>query len=253
MGWGFGRSQKDGESSRDGQAVSGGPSRSSGLEGSDPTAELRVRARRRLIGAAALLLAVVVIVPAVLDPVPAPLPNTIPIEIPEENTAFTPRLSLPPLPEPADDPSVLGAEAELTAPATDNDMPSPPSGALPDSDDSASNVPQNGPDKKNDDQIRAEDAKHAQALLEGRDSGQPLVSPPKKYALQVAATSSLASARSLAKRLSESGFKSYVTEFESDSSLRFRVRIGPYTSLDEAEQVRARLRAKGHKANLVTL
>src|SRR5882757_382340 len=58
-------------------------------------ARIRVRMRRRLIGAAALLLGTAVLVPMILDPAPKPLPDNIPIDIPSERTAFTPRLSLP--------------------------------------------------------------------------------------------------------------------------------------------------------------
>src|SRR5271169_5393682 len=58
-------------------------------------AQARVRMRRRLIGAAALLLGTAVVVPMMLDPAPRPLPDNIPIDIPSERTPFSPRLSLP--------------------------------------------------------------------------------------------------------------------------------------------------------------
>jgi hypothetical protein len=58
-------------------------------------ARLRVRMRRRLIGAAALLLGTAVVVPMMLDRAPPPLPDNIPIDIPSERTPFVPRLSLP--------------------------------------------------------------------------------------------------------------------------------------------------------------
>src|SRR5262245_54834199 len=69
-------------------------------DGNDPTAALRVRARRRLIGAIALLLAAVILVPVLLDPAPRPAADNIPIDIPSEKAPFTPRLSLPPVPDP---------------------------------------------------------------------------------------------------------------------------------------------------------
>src|SRR5260370_27705846 len=58
-------------------------------------ARLRARMRRRLIGAAALLLGTAVVVPMMLDRAPPPLPDNIPIDIPSERVPFTPRLSLP--------------------------------------------------------------------------------------------------------------------------------------------------------------
>ena len=66
----------------------------------EPVDTVRVRARRRLIGAAALLLAVAIVVPMVLDPEPKPTSDNIAIDIPSEKTPFAPRLTLPPVPEP---------------------------------------------------------------------------------------------------------------------------------------------------------
>src|SRR2546425_998257 len=53
--------------------------------------QIRARMRRRLIGAAALLLGTAVVVPMMLDPAPRPLPDNIPIDIPSERTPFAPR------------------------------------------------------------------------------------------------------------------------------------------------------------------
>ncbi len=66
----------------------------------EPADIVRVRARRRLIGAAALLLAVAIVVPMLLDPEPKPASDNIAIDIPSEKTPFTPRLTLPPVPAP---------------------------------------------------------------------------------------------------------------------------------------------------------
>ncbi len=82
----------------------------------DPAAGLRARARHRLIGASALLLAVAIIVPMVLDPNPKPVNENIPIDIPSERTPFTPRLSLPPVPA-ADAGTPPPDQAPVVAPA----------------------------------------------------------------------------------------------------------------------------------------
>src|SRR5882672_9916391 len=85
-------------------------------DGEDPAAALRVRARRRLIGAAALLLAAAIVVPLLLDPAPRQTVDNIPIDIPSEKQPFTPRISLPPVPDPGQTPIVpppdLPAEPE---------------------------------------------------------------------------------------------------------------------------------------------
>ena len=58
-------------------------------------ADLRVRARRRLAGAVALVLAAVVVLPMLLDSEPARVSSKIPIKIPDRNSPFQPNLSEP--------------------------------------------------------------------------------------------------------------------------------------------------------------
>lgn len=55
--------------------------------------ELRVRARRRLAGAVALVMAAVVVLPMLLDSEPIPVSNNIAIRIPDRNAPFQPTLS----------------------------------------------------------------------------------------------------------------------------------------------------------------
>jgi DedD protein len=54
--------------------------------------DLKIRARRRLIGAVTLVLTAVIVVPMLLDSEPRPLNQNIPIEIPAKNTPFAPKL-----------------------------------------------------------------------------------------------------------------------------------------------------------------
>lgn len=240
----------------------------------DPTAELKVRTRRRLIGAAALLLAVIVIVPAVLDPTPKPLPDAIPIEIPSEKTPFTPRLSLPPLPEPAAasvpdgsvTPDTKAGESKdrdapaKRSPAAEAVKPARPAEAKPVDRSSVEPKPPapkaadtKAPDASGVD-AKAAEAKRARDLLEGRVEAAGKTKDAKgRFVLQAAASSNEAAARDLAERIASAGLTSYVEKFESKDGVRFRVRVGPYASRDEAERARARLRALDVNANLVAL
>ena len=81
----------------------------------EPVDIVRVRARRRLIGAAALLLTVAIVVPMVLDPEPRPASDNIAIDIPSEKTPFTPRLALPPVPAPENVPVAPPPESQPPA------------------------------------------------------------------------------------------------------------------------------------------
>lgn len=57
---------------------------------------LRRRARRRLVGAVALALAAVVVLPMVFDPEPRPLGDKVDIRIPEQDTPFQPAPAVEP-------------------------------------------------------------------------------------------------------------------------------------------------------------
>ncbi len=232
----------------------GGRGGREGRDPLDPTAELKVKARRRLIGAAVLLLAVVVIVPAVLDPSPRALPDTIPIEIPGEKTPFTPRLSLPPLPEPAPDVSL----PVVTPPTLPAAAPSSEKSAEPKKSEAATETkaaePKHAEAKPAEPKSAEPKSKEPKASSEAKAAERPKSAEAKtKFVLQAAAPASEAAAKELADRITGAGLKSYVTKVEAKDGVRYRVRVGPYTSRDEAERARARLRAAGINANLVAL
>ena len=60
--------------------------------------ELRRRARRRLVGAIAMVLAAVIVLPMILDSPPDNVPDDIAIEIPSRNAPFEPRFAEAPRP-----------------------------------------------------------------------------------------------------------------------------------------------------------
>ncbi len=98
-------------------------------------AELRGRARRRLAGAVALVLAAVVVLPMVLDGERHPVSEDIPVQIPDRTQPFDPNMGQPQAGAPqasAQPPVANGVPA--TAPGADGGVPTPPpltSGAPP--------------------------------------------------------------------------------------------------------------------------
>lgn len=195
---------------------------------------VRVRARRRLIGAAALLLAVAIVVPMTLDPEPKLVADNIAIDIPSEKTPFTPRLSLPPVPAPENVP-VAPPPDSVSPPGKPEDAPK-----------AAENPPVEA--KKIEEQQRA------RALLEGKAAAKSTVSAKaERFAVQAAAPASEAAARDLADRLKKGGLAPYMEKVDTSQGARYRVRLGPYASRDEADGVRNRLKAQGISANLITL
>ncbi len=74
----------------------GSSSQTSGKDVSaDPAAQVKIRARRRLIGAAVLLLTAAVVVPIVMDTKPTPWADDIHIQIPAKDSKFEPNLPAP--------------------------------------------------------------------------------------------------------------------------------------------------------------
>jgi DedD protein len=223
----------------------------------DPAAGLRARARHRLIGASALLLAVAIIVPMVLDPNPKPVNENIPIDIPSERAPFTPRLSLPPVPAadagtppPDQAPVVAPAKADARVDAKAEVKPTAP--AAP-----AAPKPPSEPKTAAKAGTKADEAAPSKAEVARKVSESPETAAPAsnagKFAVQAAAPASEKAARELAERLKKGGFTTYTEVVETKDGVRHRVRIGPYATREDAEKARARLKAQGINGNLVAL
>jgi DedD protein len=112
---------------------------------------------------------------------------------------------------------------------------------------------------KTDDGAAAKaEEQRALAALEGKvaEAGAPAlpaIARGGKFAVQTAAPASEKSARDLVERLKQSGFPSFTEKIDSKDGTRYRVRVGPYATRDDAERARARLKAQGFGGNLVTL
>jgi DedD protein len=239
----------------------------------DPAQALRVRARRRLVGAAALLLAAVIVVPMVLDPAPRPVPDTVPIDIPSEKTPFNPRLPLPPVPDPAQGAAPIeGGEASKADTAKPAALPATESGkdagtpagpgkgtetapAKP-ADKSGSKTPEKSADKTagetTKDATRSSDAQRARDILEGKPpTAASKASADGKFLVQAAAPRSESAANELAARLKKAGLPAFTERVQASDGTRWRVRVGPYATRAEAERARSRLRELGTGADLI--
>ena len=203
---------------------------------SDEELQLKKRARRRLVGAVALVLVVVVFLPMFLDSEPKPLNQDIAIAIPPV-----------PNPEPAE-PAAPAREPGAHAPTALPGLPPPPQ-AEPSAPDvappgsSAAPVPAIPPETATKAAPRAEPDKPAaktqprEATAVGNHSGEG-------YVVQLGAFSNAANARTLQKKLQENKFKAYTELIKSPGGDRTRVRVGPYPSKDAADKARAQLRSR---------
>ncbi len=257
MKWAFWR--RDPAASPDARTASRSRSIDDDTPRADPAAELRVRARRRLIGAGALLLATVVLVPMVLDPAPRPVPDSVPIDIPSEKTPFTPRLSLPPVPEPGSAPMAPpDVSPAPDAGKTEAESKGQPASAKADAKAEAKSEAKPEPKAENRSEPKAEpkaepksdtkaEAQRARDILEGKAPAEK----KGKYILQAAALASESAAADLSARLKKGGLAPYTEKVQTQDGPRWRVRVGPFASREEAEKARARLRALDVNATLV--
>jgi len=181
---------------------------------SDEELQLKKRARRRLVGAIALVLLVVVFLPMFLDSEPKPLNQDIAINIPPlpgPNSSSQPATAAPAAVTPSN-PAVPPAKTETAPPI----RPAPAPVAVP----------------------KAETPKP-----ESRPAPVQQAAADQDYVVQLGAFSNAANARALQRKLQENKFKAYTEVIESPGGEKTRVRVGPYDSREAAEKARQRMRA----------
>jgi DedD protein len=257
----------------------------------DPVLPEKKRARRRLVGAVALVMAAVVGLPMILDSEPKPVTDDIAIDIPskDKRTQGGAVRTAPPVANVAKAPAGVGLDQdeEVIDPAT---LP-PPVDAGP-STAARSEMPQLvKPEPRPRPELRAEpkpetprpakaepkteskterktelahakpaekvdEASRARAILEGRS--EPKVeakAEPKKesgrFVVQVAALATQDKVDELQDKLKSAGIASFTQKVSTDNGSRTRIRVGPFSSKEEADRVRAKLSKIGLAGTLV--
>ncbi|HEX7952479.1 MAG TPA: SPOR domain-containing protein [Burkholderiales bacterium] len=192
---------------------------------SDDELQLKKRARRRLVGAVALVLLIVVFLPMILDSEPKPLNQDISITI-------------PPVPKPEVAPPISAPTPATPAPAAPH-VAGMPEGPAPVQPESAPAV-----------EPRAATPKNATPRPEVRTAPKPAPKTEAKpaasddsFVVQLGAFSNAANARALQKKLQDNKFKAYTELVKSAAGDRTRVRVGPYTTREAAEKARDRMKS----------
>lgn len=225
----------------------------------DDVQVLRVRARRRLIGAAVLVAAGVVGFPLIFETQPRPIPVDLPIEIPRKETV--PPLAVPtrePLAqqtEPASTPEPTPAvEAPVPAEArkvAEKPVEKPVERAVEKPPVKVAEKPADKPVEKPADKPKAHanDGARAQALLEGKDTAPAAA----RYIVQVGAYGENKAAQEVRAKVEKLGLKTYAQAVDTADGRRVRVRLGPFASRDEAERAAAKLKGAGLPGAILTL
>jgi DedD protein len=230
----------------------------------DPMLPEKKRARRRLVGAVALVLAVVIGLPMILDSEPKPLGDDINIQIPSRDTPSpiagkpdnSPNTETGPQVTQAPEEVIEPVKPEIPAGATKEDAPKTEQAPVAEQKPHAVTKPEAAPHKPAtqppaiDKTDKSSEAARARAILEGK----PVAATPKtsgKVAIQVAALASQDKVNELQKKLQSAGLKSYTQKVATASGDRIRVRVGPFASEAEAETARAKLTKLGLTGKLI--
>lgn len=238
-------------------------------EQTDNELNLKRKARRRLIGAVALTLAVVVVLPMVLDSEPKPTGKDIDLRIPAPDKVgeFVPGIAASEVPETlpltaSAVAAVPGAQAVSAVPAVSAVAPADTAKpvAVPSAQPAAAGAARNEVQGK----IQQVANKPSEAKAAEAKTAEPKAAEPKaveaknpdaksvqtqdkpvavdSFVVQVGAYSSAATAKQELDKLKKWGFKKAYIEKSGD---KMRVRVGPYAERDKAEQVRRLLEKHG--------
>jgi DedD protein len=210
-----------------GQAASSSASAETVAPGTGESIELvRRRARHRLIGAVVLVLLAVVGFPLMFDTQPRPVavdtpilipdrPTTTPLKVPKAKISdATPAKPLLPEPRPLTAQEGLDEKEELVQ-AVKPKRPAQPSAKM------------------------QTDGDKASLSLDGK----PLAAVVERHVVQVGAYSDAVKVREVRRELEQAGLSTFIQVLDGkDGKSITRVRVGPFSSREEAEKVAAKVR-----------
>jgi DedD protein len=193
----------------------------------------------------ALVLAVVIVLPMLLDGEPEPIPSGINITIPSKSQPLEPlkpaAIETPVLA--GTDTQALTSEPAPTTPKTPKTPATPATPVTP-----AASTPPASETRRTDDGSRA------LALLEGRSPGAAAqTSATGQFVVQVASYSTQEDAQSRRDKLRGEGVSNaFVEQGSIEGKNVFRLRVGPFVSRDAAQAAQTRLRTLGYNNGFIT-
>lgn len=211
--------------------------------------ELKKRARRRLVGAAALALLAAIVLPMVMDHEPRPPSSDIQVRIPSPDAGggFSSRIlpkspAATPLP-----PATAGAE---TRPAPEPKVEA--EAVKPDQKPAAPVAAEKPADKKPAEPMAAKATEHRAKAAEGKpaerkgeDASSAAQAAGEQWVVQLGAYKEAGNVKLLLGKLKELGVPTFTEKFDSPQGPRTRVRAGPFASKDAAEKARAKAKIVG--------
>ena len=207
---------------------------------------LRRQTRRRLIGAVALVLLVVILLPVVFDSEPAPASgNDIELRIPDKDNAgkFQPKINLPELDKMA---SAVAATSDVASAPAITTAPAPVVAAVPSPVVKSASAP--APNKPKTETKAGPEIK-AKPKVQSKPVAKAQVAPKSGWVIQIGAFSNADTARNMMTTLHKKGYHAYT---EKAGSV-VRVRIGSYPTREAAEKIQRKLETQGTHSNVLNL
>jgi len=213
----------------------------------DTDLQLKKRARRRLVGAAALALLAVIVLPLVMDHEPRPPVQDIQMRIPAQDAGGISGRLLPkravvtPLPAAA-------VSLAVTAKTENKDEPAsavpPPGTPAPVGVSAVKNQPAQPVEAEK--KIPADAARPAQVPVPEPASDQkPAKDSSSQWVVQLGAYKDAGNAKHLLGKLKGIHVPAYTENIDTSQGPRVRVRAGPFANRETAEKARARLKIIG--------
>ncbi|HKO87557.1 MAG TPA: SPOR domain-containing protein [Burkholderiales bacterium] len=180
--------------------------------------DLRRRARRRLVGAIALVLFLVIVPPLVMDLEPKPVTTTLNVEIPKQEGSRV----LPPPPAPTVEPEPVPVQSP--EPAQPEEPATPPAATTP-----------------------------SAPTADLKPSPAPAANSQSTYIIALATLSKKDNVKQLQSKVGKAGIKTFTEPVKTPSGEQTRVRAGPFASREAAEKARAKLQELGVHPGAVTV
>ncbi|MEW6164493.1 MAG: SPOR domain-containing protein [Pseudomonadota bacterium] len=201
----------------------------------DEATQLKKRARRRLIGAAALALLAAIVLPMTMDHEPAPPIKDIQVRIPSPDEGMTQRIAAGTLAAPAPK-EVVAKDAAEVVPPENRPVPAPV-------------VAPPQPVKPEDKPVAKAEPKPAAKPEPERATAKaaPVAANAAagQWEVQLGAYQNPVSVTNLVGKLKQLGVPTYTEKIETPNGPRTRVRAGPFASQEDAEKARVRVRIVG--------
>lgn len=208
----------------------------------DDSLELKKRARRRLVGAVALALLAIIVLPMVMDREPRSSSQDVQIRIPSreaENLPTHPSAKAPAVSASATtttEPPASTPKADAEKPAEQKTELAKPE-AKPDADARSELASAEKPKVAEKSAPQKAEEVRAVAALEGKSAGQ--------WVVQLGAYQNPGNAKLLLAKIKEMNIPAYSEKLDTPQGPRIRVRAGPFSAREMAEKAQARIRKIG--------